>query len=309
MLSRNTLFTSAITAVTLLLLGCQSAVPDFNGQRAFEYLTEQCEFGPRNPGSEGYENCKQYFISELEKLAEEVIRQPFEAADAQTGIEYRLTNLIGRFQPEQEYRIMLGAHWDTRPRADHDPDLARRDEPILGANDGASGIAVLLELAVIMNENPPPVGVDLVFFDGEDMGISQQPQTYALGSRAFASDLPIPKPEYAIVIDMIGDRDLSIPVERNSMLQNPKLVKELWALARELKLPAFVSRVENAVYDDHIPLWEVAGIPAVDLIDFDYPNRYQNFWHTHQDVPANCSAASLEQVGTLLVNHIYGKGK
>ncbi len=289
------------------LVGCQATVPKFDSQRAFGFLTAQCDFGPRNPGSPGYEQCRQYLLANFAQLADTVFQQEFQATDALTGIKYQSHNIIAQFAVGKEPRILIGAHWDTRPRADHDPNRTRRSEPILGANDGASGVAVLLELATGMHASPPPVGVDLVLFDAEDMGISDEPQTYALGSRVFARELPIRKPDYAIVIDMIGDRDLEIPVERNSMLQNPALVKELWELARVLKLSAFQPRIGVSVYDDHIPLWEEAAIPAIDIIDFHYPNRYQNFWHTHQDVPANCSAASLEQVGTLLVNHIYGK--
>jgi Zn-dependent M28 family amino/carboxypeptidase len=129
--------------------------------------------------------------------------------------------------------------------------------------------------------------------------------SYAQGSQYFAGNLPISKPEYAIIIDMIGDADLSIPIERNSLQQNRELVKDLWNLAEELTLPAFQNRLGNEIYDDHVPLWQIAGIPAINIIDINYPNRYANYWHTQLDIPQNCSAASLEQVGTLLVNHLY----
>ena len=291
--------------VLIIFNGCRSEVPEFNSDRAFGFLEQQCDFGPRNPGSTGYYQCRDFLIEELQASADTVIQQHFQLTDPISGEEYQLTNVIGRFNPTATKRLLLGAHWDTRPWADHDPDVTRRMEPILGANDGASGVAVLLELVRLMKLKPPPIGVEIVFFDGEDLGQSGDPRSYARGSLAFASELPIPKPDEAIIIDMIGDADLSIPVERYSMQQNPTLVRELWKLARELDLPAFENRVGVAVFDDHIPLWEEAGIPAVDLIDFYYPNRYVNFWHTHQDLPQNCSPASLGQVGTLLTYYIY----
>ncbi len=290
----------------VIFSGCGSAIPDFDEQNAFSLLEQQCDFGPRNPGSPGYFNCRQFLIEELSATADTVLLNQFLLTNPVSGEEYNLTNIIGRFNPEADKSLLIGAHWDTRPWADRDPDPARRNEPILGANDGASGVAVILEIARILKAQRPDWRIELVLFDGEDMGISGDMRSYAQGSLAFARDLPIPKPDAAIIIDMIGDADLSIPVERFSMEQNPQLVKDLLKLARKLNLPAFESRIANAVFDDHIPLWEEAQIPAVDLIDFHYPNRYHNFWHTHQDVPANCSAKSLDQVGTLLVNYIYG---
>ena len=289
----------------IVFSGCRPAHPEFNSERAFSFLEQQCAFGPRNPGSPGYYQCQTFLIEQLKATADTVLLQTFRFTNPLSGEEHIMTNLIGRYNPQAEKHVLLGAHWDTRPWADRDPDPARRMEPILGANDGASGVAVLLELAQLMQERKPTLGVDLVFFDGEDMGLSGDPRSFARGSLAFARDLPIPRPDEAIIVDMIGDADLSIPVERNSLEQNPGLVRELWGLARELGLTAFENRAGVAIFDDHIPLWEEAGIPAVDLIDFFYPNRYMNFWHTHQDLPRNCSPASLGQVGTLLTYYIY----
>jgi Zn-dependent M28 family amino/carboxypeptidase len=164
-----------------------------------------------------------------------------------------------------------------------------------------------LELARILNASPPPIGITLVLFDGEDMGRSGTPKSYAQGSLAFAKDLPIEKPDEAIILDMIGDAELHIPIERNSYRQNRQLVKKLWSLAKVLSLDAFESRIVYTLYDDHVPLWAEAKIPAVDIIDFNYPNSYANYWHTTQDLPENCSAESLGQVGTLLVHYIYGR--
>jgi Zn-dependent M28 family amino/carboxypeptidase len=215
-----------------------------------------------------------------------------------------LTNIIARFNPDAEKQILLGAHWDTRPWADQDFEL--QSKPVLGANDGASGVAVLLELADILSKAPTSVGVTIVLFDAEDFGSAGNPKSFARGSQYFAKHLPIPKPEYAIILDMVGDAELNLLIERNSFRQNRQLVKELWALAKDLQLPAFLPSIRHTIFDDHVPLYEFAGIPAIDIIDFDYPNAHQNYWHTHQDTPDKCSPESLEQIGTLLVHHIYG---
>ncbi len=288
-----------------LLAACEPSIPEFSGDMAFQFLEQQCAFGPRNPGSEGYTVCKEYYLQKLQAVADTVFTQTFTYTETRTGQTYSLTNIIAQFQPKAEKQILLGAHWDTRPWADRDSNPARREEPILGANDGASGVAVLLECAEVFHRYPPPIGVSLVLFDGEDLGKEGNPKSYAQGSRYFAENLPIAKPESAIILDMVGDSDLSIPVERNSMQQNPNLVKALWDIAEKQKRPAFKHWLGRTVYDDHIPLWEVAGIPAIDIIDFDYPNRYGNYWHTHQDTPDHCSASSLEQVGAVVIEYIY----
>ena len=283
---------------------CGQGTSAFSGKNAFQYLEEQCSFGPRNPGSEGYVSCRNYLIETLNGFADSVFTQSFqEIVDKDT---FQLENIIASFYQESNRHILLGAHWDTRPWADRDPNPELRNKPIIGANDGASGVSVLLELSRMFHENPPPVNISIVLFDGEDLGQEGNPKSYARGSAFFAEHLPVSKPEFGIILDMVGDIDLSISIERNSYNQNPELVKVLWQEAESLQLPAFKHWLGYAVYDDHVPLWTNAKIPAVDIIDFEYPNRSTNFWHTHQDIPANCSPASLEQVGTLLTKFIYG---
>ena len=289
------------------LSSCNNAVPNFDKVNAFQYLVEQCEFGPRNPGSNGYKQCLEYLQKTLSGFADTMLLQPFVLDDLVSEKSYDLTNIIARFKVNDPQQLLIGAHWDTRPWADEDPDPEKRNDPIIGANDGASGVAVILELARILNASPPPIGITLVLFDGEDMGRSGTPKSYAQGSLAFAKDLPIEKPDEAIILDMIGDAELHIPIERNSYHQNRELVKKLWSMAEELSLDAFESRIVYTLYDDHVPLWVEAKIPAIDIIDFNYPNSYTNYWHTTQDLPENCSAESLGQVGTLLVHYIYGR--
>ena len=292
-----------------VLSSCNNAVPNFDKGNAFRYLVEQCEFGPRNPGSNGYKQCLDYLQKTLSGFADTILLQPFVLDDLVNENSYDLTNIIARFKVDEPEQLLIGAHWDTRPWADEDPVPEKRNDPIIGANDGASGVAVILELARIFNASPPPIGVTLVLFDGEDMGRSGIPKSYAQGSLAFAKDLPIEKPDEAIILDMIGDAELHIPIERFSYQQNKKLVKKLWGLAKELRLDAFESRIVHTIYDDHVPLWVEAEILAIDIIDFNYPNSYSNYWHTTQDLPENCSAESLGQVGTLLVHYIYGREK
>ena len=297
-----------LTISTIIVLSsCNNAVPKFDKGNAFRYLVEQCEFGPRNPGSNGYKQCLDYLQKTLVGFADTVLLQPFVLDDLVDEKSYDLTNIIARFKVNEPEQLLIGAHWDTRPWADEDPVPEKRNDPIIGANDGASGVAVILELARILNASPPPIGITLVLFDGEDMGRSGTPKSYAQGSLAFAKDLPIEKPDEAIILDMIGDAELHIPIERYSYQQNRQLVKKLWSLAKGLSLDAFESRIEYSIYDDHVPLWAEAKIPAVDIIDFNYPNSYTNYWHTTQDLPEHCSAESLGQVGTLLVHYIYGR--
>lgn len=291
--------------LTFLLISCQTNEIQFDGNSAFNWLEKQCEFGPRNPGSKGYFDCKDFLIQNLKDFSDTVFTQNFTYTELRENNTYDLSNIIAEFKADSEKHILLGAHWDTRPWADKDLNPSNRFTPIIGANDGASGVAVLMELAKMFNSNPPPINVTLVLFDGEDLGVEGIPNSYAKGSQYFAKNLPIPKPDYGIVLDLIGDRILEILIERNSYRVAPNLVDELWDLAEKLKLPAFQNRLGYDIYDDHVPLWEFAGIPTIDLIDFNYPNQRVNYWHTLNDIPQNCSPESLEQVGQLLSTYIY----
>lgn len=296
-----------LTTLLFLTIGCGPSGPDFDEDHAFEYLVAQCDFGPRNPGSEGYYACLDFIINELDQSADDIILQDFRYREQRYRKRYDLQNIIARFNPDASFQTIISAHWDTRPWADQEDNRRDRNQPIIGANDGASGVAVLLELAKIMGETPPPIGVNLVFFDGEDLGVPGENETYCQGSRYFAKNLPIPRPDEAINLDMIGDKQLHIPVEKYSLEYHPKLVRYLWGRADDMGLDAFDITPQYAIYDDHVPLHEIAGIPAIDLIDFKYPNPYANFWHTMNDVPENCSAESLEQVGKLMVDYIYNR--
>ena len=291
--------------LTIFIANCQTNEVKFDGNAAFNWLEQQCEFGPRNPGSIGYVDCKEFLIKSLENFSDTVFTQNFKNTELQENKTYDLSNIIAEFKVNSEKHILLGAHWDTRPWADRDLDVSNHFTPIIGANDGASGVAVLMELAKMFDKHPPPINITLVLFDGEDMGVEGVNNSWAKGSQYFAKNLPIQKPDFGIIVDMIGDSNLEIPIERNSYRIAPELVNELWDLADKLKLSAFQNKLGYDIYDDHIPLWEIAEIPAIDLIDFNYPNQRINYWHTLNDVPQNCSSESLEQVGQLLSTYIY----
>ena len=249
--------------------------------------------------------CKQFLVNSLKKFADTTFTQPFYQVIPGTSDSLLMTNILGVFYGKNDSPLLLGAHWDTRPTAEHDKNPSLRKEPIIGANDGASGIAVLLEIANILSKNKPTNTIYIVFFDAEDLGIEGNPRSYALGSQYFSRNMPFQKPNNAIILDMVGDADLYLPIERNSYRQNPELVKKLWTMAEELNLEAFDKQLMFEIYDDHVPLWEEAGIPAIDIIDFMYPNKTKNYWHTHQDTPENCSPNSLYQVGTLVTSYIF----
>ena len=192
------------------------------------------------------------------------------------------------------------AHWDTRPKADQDTEDDNREKPILGANDGASGVAVLLELARIFQLKPPPYPIDIVLFDAEDMGRRSYSDEFLQGSRYFAKNKAFDyRPNAAIVLDMVGDADLQIFIEQNSQTYAPDLVNSVWTKAEELSQTEFIREVRHAVTDDHLPLLQ-SGIPAIDIIDYDYP-----YWHTIEDTPDKCSPESLEKVARVLLAYIF----
>jgi len=274
------------------ICGCASPY-SFDGGNAFEYLLTQTRMGPRNPGSKGHSDCRNYLIGELSRLADTVLVQDFELP----GFPGKLTNIIGRFDPVSESRLLLCAHWDTRPWSDLDPDTTARSKPIHGANDGASGVAVLLELARVLHRKRPERGVDIVFFDAEDSGLEGEPATFCRGSAYFARHIPSPVPRYGVLVDMVGDRDLDIYIEKNSLARAPHVVNLIWESARGDS--AFHRAPKHAVYDDHMSLVDV-GIPCAVIIDFDYP-----YWHTQGDTPDKCSPKSLLAVGQVLTRLVY----
>ncbi len=288
-------FASLTTATS-----CGTAGHRFDGEKAFALLEKQCSFGPRYPGTPGHRACLEFLVAELSKYASEVTQQSFEHTfGLEEKVTARATNVIARFWPSRKPRLMLCAHWDTRPWADEDPKVENRRKPILGANDGASGVAVLLEIARVMHGRPPRVGLDIVLFDAEDQGTPGDDDSYAVGSRYYAQHLPRDQyPELAILLDMVGDRDLNLYYEGYSYQYARPAVELVWRTAADLGFREFIPRVRYFVTDDHVRLLAV-GIPAIDIIDFDYP-----YWHTLEDTPDKCSPQSLEKVGQVLLRVI-----
>ena len=284
-----------------VLSSCQSQViPEFNAKNAFQYLEKQCEFGARVPGSEAHLKCRDYLVAELQKYADRVMQQPFQAVMEQDKRSVTCYNIIANFNSSKTNRILLCAHWDSRPWADRDPDPANQKKPVPGADDGASGVAVLLEIARIINITQPKYGVDIVFFDAEDFGTYGQNDTWALGSKQFAQNaMRNYHPEFAILLDMIGDADQQIYIEQNSYQYARKIVDRVWKIADQMGIHEFIPEVKFDVYDDHLNLLEI-GIPAIDIIDFEY-----QYWHTVEDTPDKCSPKSLDNVGRVLLGVLY----
>lgn len=309
---------SATLASLILLVGCSpSAKTDtadrpeptrsngaaFDSARAFDLLKQQVELGARVPNTEPHAACAEFIQKNLSPYADHVTTQSF-SADA-NGKKLSLTNIIAKFNPSATSWVLLAAHWDTRPTADYEVLAEKRKLPIPGANDGASGTAVLLELARVFHSRKPDIGVVMVFFDGEDYGPGEK--AMFLGSKYYASEAaagrtsPLPKQiRYGILLDMIGDADLRIPQELHSLRAAPDVVKKVWAKAAKLGYSKEFPPVEgSAILDDHVPLIGV-GIKCINIIDFDYGP-----WHTLDDTPDKCSPESLKAVGEVVAAVVY----
>ncbi len=279
-------------------------VPVFDGKEAFKFLTAQTDFGPRAIGLPAHDKCLKYLEGEMRKYADTVSLQPFTHRGYE-GQPLSMTNVFASFNPKATTRILLLAHWDSRPRADQDPDIKKRNTPILGANDGASGVAVLLEIAKHLKQRPPAIGVDMLLDDGEDYGKEGDNANYLLGVKYFAKHLPPDfHPAFGILLDMVGDKELEIMREPYSIHFAPDVVDMVWATARQLGVYQFSDQTQNAVMDDHLPLNEV-NVKTIDLIDFNYPDDSNRYWHTTEDTPDKCSPESLEAVGKVLMYIIY----
>ncbi len=287
-----------IMTLSLALLGCQDEVPlppkEFDGQAAFGYLKAQVELGPRVPGTEGHRRQAEWLERMLRERGDTVIVQAWDHVTSR-GDTLPMRNFIARFNPSAPNRILYLAHWDTRPISDG-PNSATTKVPVPGANDGASGVAVLLGVADALKLTPPAVGVDLLFVDGEDYGdFSKQPNDVLIGSRWYTKHQPPGAlPKFAVLYDLVADADLQFYQEGNSLTGAPQVVEKVWDVAHRLGYQQHFrsdSAGRHTLTDDHVEL-QRAGIRAIDVVDFDYPS-----WHTPEDDLTKVSAASLKIVG------------
>jgi glutaminyl-peptide cyclotransferase len=274
--------------------------PALAGTAIFRQLETLCRFGPRVPGSPAHRACGEHIARLLEAAGGRVTRQSFLHTAPGLPEPVQLTNIVARFGPQREGGLLLGSHWDSRPWADQDPDLAAHARPILGANDGGSSTAVLLALADRLSERPPGIPVILAFFDGEDLGREGMPEEYLAGSRYFAQHMASPFPEAAYVLDMVGSESMMLTVEEQSRELFPDMAGLVDRLAAESGASAYLPGSGPSVLDDHVPLIE-AGLATLLLIDFRDP-----VWHTLEDTPAHCSPASLEQAARLVERLVFG---
>ena len=270
----------------------------FNGTRTYEYLKQLVAIGPRPAASAGMAAQQQLLANHFQKLGARVEFQRFRARHPLDGSEVHMANIIVRWNPESRDRLLLCAHYDTLPLPMEDRDNPRGT--FVGANDNASGVAILMELGNEFAQKPPPTGVDFVFLDGEEYIFSTQDR-YFLGSEFFARTYAESNPPYryrwGVLLDMVGDADLQIFEEQHSIgwPDTRPLVEKLWATAARLGVREFVARVKYDVRDDHVPLHDIGKIPICDVIDFDYPP-----WHTQGDTADKCSPLSLAKVGWVI---------
>jgi Zn-dependent M28 family amino/carboxypeptidase len=290
--------------------------PDFKADSAYAFIEKQVQFGPRIPGSEASQNTLQFLVAKLKSYGWTVTEQPF-TAFRYDGKKLQGTNIIAQFQPSVAKRILLAAHWDARSIADKDS--VRKDEPIDAANDGASGVGVLLEIARNLHEakNKPAVGVDIVLFDLEDHGEPEdyagehKPNSWALGSQHWAANL-VPanyKAYYGILLDMVGGKGAMFPHEGSSMQYAPGIVRSVWSTATDLGYSnLFVDQDAFGISDDHTAVNEIAKIQMIDIIDLRAANggfEFGSFHHTHADNLANIDKTTLKAVGQTLLQVLY----
>lgn len=284
-------------------------VPSFSADSAFRNVSRQVAFGPRIPRSDAHDRCRKWLAAELSRYgADTVICQTADLPDFGP-----MTNIMGRFGSEKAERVLLLAHWDSRPVADEEVDPAKRTMPIDGANDGASGVGVLLELARIIGNSSPRIGVDILFVDAEDSGNEGDEDSWARGSQYFVENMPYgvteAMPRYAVLLDMVGGDGAVFPREMFSNSYARHIVDKIWTTAAENDMAKrFVNRVGGAVNDDHLPLIR-AGIPTVDIIETAHPKTgsFNPTWHTLQDNIDNIDPETLGDVGRLITLLIYSE--
>ncbi len=292
-------------------------VPDFAADSAYKYIQKQVDFGPRVPNTKAHDDCANYLSSELKRFGAQVVEQKADLL-AFDGTVLKSTNIIGSFNPETEVRVLLFSHWDSRPWADHDPDPKNHKKPVMAANDGASGVGVLLEIARQINKNNPTVGVDILFVDSEDYGAPENfrsentEDSWCLGTQYWAKHPHIPgyTARYGILLDMVGAPQAKFYREQSSDYYAGGVVDKVWSQAQSLGFGSyFINQKGGAITDDHIYVNQILGIPSIDIIHYD-PNSdsgFGTYWHTINDTMDNVDKNTLKAVGTTLLHVIYNE--
>lgn len=288
----------------------------FNSDSAYSYVAKQVDFGPRVPGTDGHEACEQYIVSELQRHGADSIRQQRATVKAYNGDRLPINNIMASYNPETKSRILLLAHYDTRPWADGNPAAADYSDPIPGANDGASGVGVLLEIARLLGIHQPPVGVDLLFVDAEDYGqlsgFSNHDESWALGTQYWTENMPYAQdslPRYAILLDMVGGIDAKFHREYFSNNNARDIVDRVWSVAQRSGYGhRFLNVDGGAVVDDHVFV-NKAGIPAIDIIESknEVTKSFPPTWHTLEDNMDNIDRGSLKAAGQTVINVIFNE--
>jgi hypothetical protein len=289
------------------------SVPKFDRDSAYAYISKQVSYGPRVPNSTAHRQCKEWLVQKLQSFGLRVTEQPFQAK-AYTGKLLNGVNIIAQYKPDAQKRILLAAHWDSRHIADSPLNLDRSDEPILGADDGGSGVGVLLEIARQLQANPAEIGIDFVFFDAEDHGndsdIKPEPESWCLGSQYWSKNIIPPgyRPRYGILLDMVGAKGARFTKEGVSMNFAPEVMNKVWSLAQKLGYTSyFVNENANPVTDDHYFVNTIAKIPMIDIIGKSNTTEtgFGAHWHTHKDNMEVIDIRVLRAVGQTLLEVIY----
>lgn len=300
----------------------KTAIPVFNADSAMAMLKAQTDLGPRVPGSKAHSQFVDMAVNRLKGLGALVEVSDATMTNPVTGNDVPVRNILATFNPSGTSRVLLLAHYDTRPWADEDPSYTNRTKPIDGANDGASGVAVLMEIARLMSQQQPTVGVDLLLVDAEDGGLSapegatydeavKYERSWCLGSRYWAENMPGDrvKPRYAILLDMVGGKNAVFYREAFSQANAKPIVDKVWNQARDLGYGTrFPNEVGGAINDDHLPLLN-AGIPAIDIIEIGNPatGGFNPTWHTLNDNFENIDPKTIDMIGKIITNVIYNE--
>lgn len=292
-------------------------IPTFSSDSAYKYVQKQVDFGPRIPNTKEQIECANYLSSTLKRFGAEVIEQKTNVT-AFDGSTLSCINIIGSFNTNAPTRVLLYSHWDSRPWADHDPNPANHKKPVMGANDGASGVGVLLEMARHFQMQQPNVGVDIIFFDVEDYGANEEfrgqntEDSWCLGTQYWAKNPHVVgyRAKYGILLDMVGGAQATFYREQISEYYAMDVVNKVWSQAKSLGFGQyFIDQKGGAVTDDHVYVNKIAGIPSIDIIQFD-PNSnsgFAHYWHTVDDTMKNVDKNTLQAVGTTLMHVVYNE--